>query len=296
MSFENLVEEFSSYILLEKNLSKNTKLSYTRDIKMFLDYCDKKGVDFFNIKPDVLEKYLFSLKESGYKLSSIFRKVESIRAFYKFLLITDKIKENPLAHFRPPRLEKKLPEFLSNNDIQKIFSHFSGEKFNLLRTFAAIDLLYSSGIRVSELADLVIEGVNLSQLWIRVKGKGGKERIVPINENTANLLKLYISERELKFSSKETDSNLFLNKSGKKMSRIQIWKDIKKIAKEAGIEKNIYPHIFRHTFATHMLLGGADLRSIAEMLGHSSLLTTQIYTHLDNSALKAMHKKYHPRG
>ncbi|MCX7648063.1 MAG: tyrosine-type recombinase/integrase [Elusimicrobiales bacterium] len=146
------------------------------------------------------------------------------------------------------------------------------------------------------MCDLVMESVNLTQLWIRVIGKGNKERIVPINENTAGILKIYISERNLHFANKEADSYLFLNKSGKKLSRVQIWKDIKKLAKDAGIKKNVYPHLFRHTFATHLLNGGADLKSISEMLGHSSLTTTQIYTHLDNRVIKSMHKKYHPKG
>ncbi|MEW6013096.1 MAG: site-specific tyrosine recombinase/integron integrase [Elusimicrobiota bacterium] len=294
--YENILNGFSSYILLEKNLSKNTKLSYVRDVKKFLEYCDKNNISFVSIKPLELENYLFSLKNKGYKINSLFRKTESIRAFYKYLLIDGKITENPLSSFKPPRPDKKLPEFLSIDDIEKLLSVFKGDRFNGIRSFAIMDLLYSSGMRVSEVCDLVMESVNLTQLWIRVIGKGNKERIVPINENTAGILKIYISERNLHFANKEADSYLFLNKSGKKLSRVQIWKDIKKLAKEAGIKKNVYPHLFRHTFATHLLNGGADLKSISEMLGHSSLTTTQIYTHLDNRVIKSMHKKYHPKG
>lgn len=294
--YDNILNGFASYIILEKNLSRNTKLSYVRDVKKFLDYCDKNNLSFVSIKPSDVENYLFHLKKNGYKINSLFRKTESLRSFYKYLLIDGKITENPLSTFKPPRPDKKLPDFLSITDIEKLLSVFKGDRFNKIRSFAILDLLYSSGMRVSEITDLVMESVNLVQLWIRVIGKGNKERIVPVNENTANILRIYISERNLHFSGRETDSYLFLNKSGKKLSRIQIWKDIKRIAKEAGIKKNVYPHLFRHTFATHLLNGGADLKSISEMLGHSSLTTTQIYTHLDNQVIKSMHKKYHPKG
>ncbi len=294
MVYDNLVNEFGSYILLEKNLSQNTRLSYVRDVKKFLEYCDRNNINFISIKNSDLEEYLFSLKEKGYKISSLFRKTESIKAFYKFLLISQKISENPLSNFKAPKLERKLPDYLSLAEINKLLELFKGDKFNNIRTFAIVDLLYSTGMRITEVINLVLESVNLVQLWIRVIGKGNKERLVPINENTANILKIYLSERNLKFVNKDPQSYLFLNKSGKKLSRVQIWKDIKKIAKEAGIQRNVYPHLFRHTFATHLLQGGADLKSISEMLGHSSLTTTQIYTHLDRSVIKSMHKKYHP--
>jgi len=294
--YEGLLDGFSSYILLEKNLSKNTKLSYYRDVKKFLEYCDLNKINFLSLTHFELEKYLFKLKENGYKINSIFRKTESIRAFYKYLLIDGKIAENPVSSFKAPKPERKLPEYLSIGEMEKLLSVFRGNRFNNIRGLAILDLLYSSGMRVSEVCDLVLESVNLTQLWIRVIGKGSKERIVPINENTAKILSMYISERSMRFSNKDAESYLFLNKSGKRISRIQVWKDIKKIARESRIKKNIYPHLFRHTFATHLFQGGADLRSISEMLGHSSLTTTQIYTHLDNRTIKSMHRKYHPKG
>jgi len=294
--YETILKDFESYIILEKNLSKNTKLSYSRDVKKFLEYCDTKNINFLTANHKTLEEYLFFLKEKKYTTSSLFRKTEAIKSFYRFLLIDGRIKENKFSSFKAPRIDRKLPDFLSVEDINKLLSLMNGRKLNILRTFVIIELLYSSGIRVSEASSLVIESLNLDQLWIRVTGKGSKERIVPINEDTRMLIKLYLDERQLHFEGRETDPYLFLNKSGKKISRVQIWKDIKKVAKQAGIKKNIYPHIFRHTFATHLLNGGADLKSISEMLGHSSLTTTQIYTHLDNSAIKSMHKKYHPEG
>lgn len=296
MVYDNLINEFSSFILLEKNLSKNTQLSYVRDVRQFLEYCDKNNINFLNINNTILEDYLYHLKKQNYKTSSLFRKTEAIKAFYKFLLISNKIDKNPLSNFKAPKLERKLPEVLSVEDINKFAEINIEGKFNLLRTMVIIDLLYASGIRVSELINLRLESVDLNGLWIRVVGKGGKERIVPINENTKRLLEYYIEERNIYFANKTVSSELFLNKNGKKISRVSVWKDIKKVAKMLGIKKNIYPHIFRHSFATHLLQNGADLKSISDMLGHSSLTTTQIYTNLDNSVIKSIHKKYHPKG
>lgn len=298
MIYDELLESFRRYISLEKNLSKNTELSYLRDVKLYLSYCDKNKINFVSITKDEFEKYLFYLKNLGYKTSTLFRKTESLKAFYKFMLIDGKIEKNPLSNFSPPKLDRKLPEYLNFDETKKLLSFLSAADFKILRTSAIIDLLYSSGLRISEITNLTIESVNLDQGWVRVKGKGSKERIVPIAEKTVKILKLYLGERNILIERKKINPSnyFFINRSGKKISRIQLWKDLKKFAKDAGLNKNIYPHMLRHTFATHMLQMGADLRSIGEMLGHSSLNTTQIYTHLDRTAIKNIHKKYHPMG
>lgn len=298
MTYDELLENFRRYISLEKNLSKNTELSYIRDVKLFLKYCDSNNINFVSITRSEFERYLLYLKTLGLKTSTLFRKTESVKAFYKFMLIERRIDKNPLSEFSAPKLERRLPDYLSFTETEKILDSFSAEDFKTLRTSAIIDLLYSAGLRISEVCNLTIESVNLEQGWVRVKGKGSKERIVPIADETIKLLRLYLDERNSVLLKKRMDvsDNFFVNRSGKKISRIQIWKDIKNFAKKAGITKNVYPHIFRHTFATHLLQRGADLRSIGEMLGHSSLNTTQIYTHLDKSVIKGMHKKYHPRG
>jgi integrase/recombinase XerD len=297
--YDDLLKGFKAYISLEKNLSNNTALSYYRDVKAFLKWCDENLVNFATITHQILEKYLLYLKEKGYKINSIFRKTESIKAFYKYLFVEKRIESNPLSNFRAPKPERKLPEFLNFNEMEELLSaEFNKDKFNGIRLIAVIDLLYSTGIRVSELCNLLIENVDLNDLWIRVYGKGGKERIVPISKKTAEVLRVYIEIRNNYFEKKQIQpsSYLFLNRNGQRISRISIWKDIKKISRLVGIDKNVYPHIFRHSFATHLLQNGADIRSIGEMLGHSSLSTTQIYTHLDNSAIKDMHKRFHPKG
>jgi len=268
-----------------------------RDVKLYLKFCIENGISPLNIDSSDLDNYLWHLK-TVYKLksASIFRKAESIKAFYKFLTIDGKISRNPLSRFKSPKLEKKLPQTLSIPEIEKLLDNYKDDKFNLIRTLAIIELFYATGIRVSELINLRLESINIENGWIRVIGKGTKERIVPVHKNAIKVISKYLEYRNKHFENKQASSELFLNKFGKKLSRIQVWKDIKKWAKEAGIEKNIYPHLLRHSFATHLLSGGADLRSIGEMLGHSSLNTTQIYTHLNNSELKNIHKKYHPEG
>ncbi|MGC8867120.1 MAG: site-specific tyrosine recombinase/integron integrase [Elusimicrobiales bacterium] len=298
MSYDALIGDFKRYISLEKNLSINTSLSYVGDVAQFLSYCDERNINFASLKREDFERYLIHLKKLGLKNSSLFRKTESIKAFYKFLLTDKRIESNPLSEFSPPKLERKLPHYLTLDEIKKIYDFFSASDFKTLRTCAAIDLLYSAGLRISELSNLTLEDMNLDQGWVRVKGKGSKERIVPVAENTISILKLYLNERNrmLEKRLEKASSYFFVNRSGRRISRVQLWKDIKNFVKNTGIDKNIYPHMFRHTFATHLLHNGADLRSIAEMLGHSSLTTTQVYTHLDKSVIKNIHTRFHPKG
>ncbi len=298
MIYDALIDDFKRYISLEKNLSKNTTLSYVSDVRQFLFYCDEKKINFASIKREDFEKYLIYLKKTGLKNSSLFRKTESIRAFYKFLFIDKRIDLNPLSEFSPPKLERKLPHYFTLDEIKKIYDFFTASDFKTLRTCAVIDLLYSAGLRISEVSNLRFEDVNLEQGWVRVKGKGSKERVVPLASNTVSVLRLYLDERTrvLEKKGEKASPYFFVNRSGSHISRVKLWKDIKEFVKKAGIDKNVYPHMFRHTFATHLLHGGADLRSIGEMLGHASLTTTQIYTHLDKTTIKNIHKRFHPNG
>lgn len=296
MDYKDYIDSFKRYISLERNMSKNTALSYGNDIKLFLLYCQKKRIDPLKANSETLQDYLWEEKKKGLKTASLFRKAESTKAFYKFLALENILKKNPLQGFKSPRLERRLPKTLSQIDTEKLLSVDIDDKISSLRTIAALELLYASGIRISELVNIKTEDLNLAQGWIRVFGKGSKERLVPVNEKACEMLGRYMQARNLKFSTGLADGYLFLNKSGKKISRVQLWKDIKKIAIAADLSKNIHPHLLRHSFATHLLERGADLRSIGEMLGHSSLSTTQIYTHLDSSRLKEIHKKHHPKG
>lgn len=296
MDSREYLDSFRRYLSLERNLSRNTALSYCGDLKLFLSYCERKRIDPLKAAPEILQNYLWDEKKKGLKTASLFRRTEAIKAFYKFLTLENILKKNPLQAFKAPRLEKRLPKTLSVQETEKLLSYEGGEKYQTVRTLAVLELLYASGIRISELVSLKLEEVNITQGWIRVFGKGSKERLVPVNERACELLKKYLELRDLRFSGRGAQSWVFLNKSGKKLSRVQLWKDIKNFAREAGLERKVHPHLLRHSFATHLLQRGADLRSIGEMLGHSSLSTTQIYTHLDNSQLKEIHKKFHPKG
>ena len=290
-----LSKVFFRHLSNERGLSKNTCLAYSGDIDSFGVYCDIRKIDIKKADAFVIETYLWQLKSKlKLKPASIFRKTESIRSFYRFLMLEGEISKNPTKNFKTPRLIGNLPRFLSDSDMKTLLSFPALEKFSLLRTVAAIELFYATGMRVSEALFLRLEAINMEQGWVRVMGKGSKERIVPVHLNAINALKSYLQARHLKFGSRKVSDELFVNKSGGKLSRVQMWKDIKKLAKLANVNKHIYPHLFRHTFASHLLGGGADLRSLQEMLGHASLNTTQIYTHIQKSQLKAAHQKFHP--
>jgi len=290
-----LSKTFYRHLSVERGLSKNTCLAYAGDLDAFLLHCKKCGTAPALAAASFIEEYFWSLKSGkGLKASSIFRKTEALRAFYRFLLLEGMAKQDPTRNFRAPRLAQKVPRFLDRRDMEKLLSRPAGNNFARLRTAAAVDLLYSTGIRITELLTLRLESVNFQNGWLRVFGKGSKERIVPVNQAALGTLKKYLEARELKFGAKGSDAELFLNRSGKHLSRVQMWKDILNLGIEADVRIKPHPHLFRHTFASHMVQAGADLRSVQEMLGHASLNTTQIYTHIDKGNLKSAHEKYHP--
>jgi integrase/recombinase XerD len=290
-----LAADFSRHLGMERGLAKNTCLAYAGDAEAFLAYCEGRKTDPSRAEAPFVEEYLWSLKTVR-KLgpASIFRKTEAIRAFYRYLRLEGKADKDPTANFRAPKLPRKIPRFLDRRDMERLVNYPAGEAFAKLRAAAAIELLYASGIRVSELLGLRLESVNFQQGWLRVFGKGAKERMVPVNAAALNRLKEYLSARQQKFGGQSPEDELFLNRGGKKLSRVQMWKDIVTFGREAGVEIKPHPHLFRHTFASHLVQGGADLRSVQEMLGHASLNTTQIYAHVDKGDVKRAHAKYHP--
>ena len=291
----DLAKLFYRHLSVERGLSKNTCMSYAGDLNAFLLYCAGRGTDPALAEAPFVEEYLWSLKSGGgLKASSIFRKTEALRAFYRYLLLEGRAKKDPTKNFRAPRLPQKVPRFLESRDMEKLLACPAGDSFSRLRTAAAVDLLYSTGMRITEMLTLRFESVNFQGGWIRVFGKGAKERIVPVNRAALATLKSYLEARDMKFGAASPDSELFLNKSGRRLSRVQMWKDIVSLGKEADVRIKPYPHLFRHTFASHLVRSGADLRSVQEMLGHASLNTTQIYTHIDKGDLKNAHDKYHP--
>jgi len=287
--------EFHRYLALERGLSGNTCLAYAGDLGAFLRYCEALKSDPLKADSHFVEEYLWTLKaDKKLKSSSIFRKTEALRSFYRFLMLEGKLSEDPTRNFKAPRMSRRVPRFLSERDMEKLLTCPAGDNFARMRTVAAVELLYASGLRISELLGMRLEAVDLRQGWLRVFGKGAKERIVPVHRAALETLKKYMDLRQAKFGGRPAAAEIFVNRSGKKISRVQLWKDIIKLGKEAEVAIPLHPHLLRHTFASHLVQGGADLRSVQEMLGHASLNTTQIYAHVEKSGVKAAHEKFHP--
>lgn len=289
-----LLDDFQSFLSFERQLSKNTLDAYSSDVDSFLQYCEAAEQDPLKIEPEFLEQYHTQLRQIEHLApSSIFRKFEAIKCFYKFLLSEERISTDPTRFIKSPRQTLKIPQQLSGEEMNRLLS-FPAKTFKEIRTVTMIDLLYAAGLRVSELINLRLENVNLKEGWVLAFGKGNKQRFVPIHHEVCQRIKNYLAARENRFAGKEVASELFLNSRGEKLSRISVWKALAALGRKANISTPLHPHLFRHTFASHLLQGGADLRSLQEMLGHSDLSTTQIYTHLDVRDLKSKHKKFHP--
>lgn len=297
-----LGEAFYRHLSLERGLSKNTCLAYAGDVGRFLKYCLQNSRDPAAADNLFLDEYFWKLKSDGgrarpgLKPSSLFRKMEAVRAFYRFLLLEGRVSLDPTRNFKSPRLPEKMPRFMGKGEVDSLLSCPGGDSFQVTRTRTAVELLYATGMRVSELLGLRLESVNADQGWVRVFGKGGKERMIPLHKTALFSLDRYLAARQERFGGKNAADELFVNRSGKKMSRIQLWKDIRGLGRRARLDRKLHPHLFRHTFASHLLQGGADLRTLQELLGHASLNTTQIYTHLDKSDLKEAHRRHHPGG
>ncbi len=289
-----LLDDFKSHMSFERQLSQNTIDAYSSDVDSFLQYCEAAGKDPLHIEPDFMDQYHVQLREIEHLApSSIFRKLEAIKCFYKFLLIEERITEDPTRFVKSAKRTLKIPQQLSREEMNRLLS-FPAKTFEEIRTVTMIDLLYAAGLRVSELIGLRLENVNLKEGWVLAFGKGSKQRFVPIHHEACTRIAAYLQARENRFAGREVASELFLNNRGTKLSRVSVWKDLAALGRKANISTPLHPHLFRHTFASHLLQGGADLRSLQEMLGHADLATTQIYTHLDVKDLKEKHKKYHP--
>lgn len=292
----DLLTDFANHLTFERQLSPNTVSAYRSDVESFLEYCLANEVEPQNIAPEFLDKYLYQLRRvEQLSTTSVFRKMEAVKCFYKFLLVEEIITDDPTRFLKSPKLAQKIPQQLTRQEMDRLLS-YPAKKFDEIRTLTIVELLYAAGLRVSELINLRIENVNTQEGWVLAFGKGGKQRFVPIHPQACQRLKYYLDVREATFADKIVGSELFLNRHGRKISRQSVWKDLADLGRKAGISKPLHPHLFRHTFASHLLQGGADLRSLQEMLGHANLATTQIYTHLDVADLKEKHKKFHPRG
>ncbi|ASK30967.1 site-specific tyrosine recombinase XerD [Chryseobacterium sp. T16E-39] len=298
MTWDEKIKDFEIFLRFERNFSENTLDAYVRDIKKLKEYAEE---DLENIAPDVigyenLQEYIFNLSKQKFSERSQARWISSIKAFFKFLLEDEAREDNPAALLEGPKLGLYLPDTLSLVDINKIIGAIEVSSDLGRRNQCIVEVLYGCGLRVSELIDLKISNINFKENYIKVTGKGNKTRFVPLADYTAELLGNYIKEvRSKNKINKKYEDSLFLNSRGTSMSRVIVFLIIKELTDKAGVSKKISPHTFRHSFATHLLQNGADLRYIQEMLGHSSITTTEIYTHLKTEELRDVILNYHPR-
>ncbi|MDD3374661.1 MAG: site-specific tyrosine recombinase XerD [Candidatus Omnitrophica bacterium] len=290
------LQEFLNHLFVERGLAKNTIMAYQRDLMQYIQYFSRRGIkDPDAIKRSDITGYMEKQKIRGLSASSICRSLAATRMFHRFLVRERLAKEDPTHLLETPKMWQRVPDVLTSNEIEEIIKTSQGRKWQQIRDNAILELLYASGMRVSELVDLKVESINTEIGYVRCIGKGQKERIVPIGRKARDSIIKYLEKVRGKLLKTEFSSSLFVSRLGKKISRQSIWKIIKHYAKLANIKKEIKTHTLRHSFATHLLEHGADLRSVQEMLGHSDISTTQIYTHVDRERLKTVHKQFHPR-
>jgi len=292
------IREYLATLKLERNLSENTINSYKNDLNSLLGFLQDSGVyDPSDITSKMLNEFFGLLSKLGLSSRSVARYYSSLKGFFGYLFSNGYIEINPMAKISAPKVSKGLPNVLNINEIEGILSQPDKGKKLELRDKALLETFYACGLRVSELINLKISDLFLSEEIIRVFGKGSKERFIPIGSSAINWIEEYLkSSRPLIEKRAKSQHVLFLNSRGTKLSRMGVWKIVDKYAKMAGIKKEVHPHTFRHSFATHLLEGGADLRAVQEMLGHVDISTTQIYTHIDRDYIKQVHRDYHPRG
>ncbi len=291
------VDENLNYLAVEKGASLNTLEAYSRDLNRFIDFVEGRGIrKIEKITSDNIIALLGSLKSGGLVSNSMNRTLAAIRGFYKYLLSEKVIDENPVSNIDLAKVWMRLPDTLSREEVTMLLEKPDVNTLLGVRDAAMLELMYATGIRVSELVSLTMNNINWQMGYLIVLGKGSKERIVPIGRTAFECLNAYLEKARPKLLKDDTTNIIFLNRSGKGLTRQGFWKIVRKYAMKAGLMKKVHPHTFRHSFATHLLEGGADLRSVQVMLGHSDISTTQIYTHITRERLKDIHKKYHPRG
>jgi integrase/recombinase XerD len=298
MNWEQHIKDFGIFLKLGKSLSANSIEAYTRDVGKFTAFLGLRGYDLppSGVELGHLTEFLAWVNELGLSPRSQARLVSGIKSFFKYLLLEDVIDTDPTTLLEVPRIGRKLPEVLSIEEIDRILAAFDLSRPEGRRNRAMLEVLYSCGLRVSELVNLRLSHVYFDQGFLRVTGKGNKERLVPIGRIAIREIRNYLPDRNsLPVIARGHEDVLFLNRRGSKLSRVMVFTIIKDMAAAAGVKKNISPHTFRHSFATHLIDGGADLRAVQEMLGHESILTTEIYTHLDRQYLRDAILRFHPR-
>ncbi len=297
-NWESHIKHFGSYLKLERSLSPNSIEAYVRDVEKLAQFIEMKfaGISPMAISSKHMQAFLQFINELGMSAFSQARILSGIKAFYKYLLFEGLIEKDPTSLIEGPKLGRKLPDTLDYEEIVKMFEAIDLSKPEGGRNRAMLEVLYCSGLRVSELVELKIGNVYFDIGFLRVIGKGNKERLVPVGRDALKFIKIYLEEIRVQMpAQKGFESHVFLNRRGKKLTRVMIFMIIKDLASRIGLNKTISPHTFRHSFATHLIEGGADLRAVQEMLGHESITTTEIYTHLDRDYLRQVIQEFHPR-
>ena len=297
MHWKNTLLDYQHYLKIERGLSQNSILSYSHDVKKLSNYLYTNGLKYspVNINNKIIQQFIYHNSKDLNPRSQA-RLISGLRNFFDYLIFEDYRKDNPTDLLESPKIGRKLPDTLSEEDINRIVDQIDLSKPEGERNKAMFETLYSCGLRVSEMIQLKISDLFFEEGFIRVIGKGNKQRFVPINSYTIKLINIYKEQIRVKIKvQKGFEDTLFLNRRGKQISRNMVFMILKDLVKKAGISKNVSPHTLRHSFATHLLENGADLRAIQQMLGHESITTTEIYMHLDKSFLKTVMEKYHPR-
>lgn len=290
------IDTFLSMVTVEKGLAKNTVEAYSRDLTGLVDFLAGRGIlAWLDVDSSQIRSYLATLRRKGLAPRTVARHAVTLRRLFRFLESERVVKENPMPNLLLPRAPRKLPQTLSGNDIRKLLGQPDPTQPLGARDRAMLELLYATGLRVSELVQLQTQRVSFQGNYLTVKGKGSKMRAVPFGKWAREKLSIYMSQVRPRLLKGQSSSFVFTNRSGNPLSRQGFWKLIRRYALTAGIEKRVTPHTLRHSFATHLLEGGADLRSVQSMLGHADISTTQIYTHVDGARLKAVHRRFHPR-
>lgn len=293
---KTLVEEFLNYLSVERGLAENTIGSYHRDLNKYIKYLEKNNIgSFTKTNRNNITNFMLHLKDKGLNSNSISRALVAIKMLYRFLVNERYLKDDITSVINSPKLWRKLPEVLSKDEVERLLASPNIKTRQGIRDKAVLELMYATGMRVSEIANLKLNDLNLDMGFTKCTGKGQKERIVPLGSYALRALIRYTNKVRPRLLKQKEQSHLFLSRLGKKMSRQTFWKTIKTYTNKSRIKKEISPHTLRHSFATHLLERGADLRTVQEMLGHSDISTTQIYTHINKERLKQIHRKYHPR-
>jgi integrase/recombinase XerD len=294
---DQILDQFLHYLIVEKGLSKNTIDAYSHGLNRFLDYLRKKGIqEMPSVCKFDVRAFLLALKKQGLSTKSVVRNLVAIRTFFQFLIQEGILEANPIEESESPKIAKTLPEILTLKEVEQLLEQPNPQTPIAIRDRAMLEVLYATGMRVSELTQLPINQVNLEGGYVLVFGKGSKERIVPLGSEAIKWVAFYLKVARERLAKGKESPFLFINRSGRGMSRQQFWKNIKAYGRRAGIRKRITPHLLRHSFASHLLERGADLRSVQMMLGHVDISSTQIYTHVTGERLKKIHRRYHPRG